>query len=132
MKRLTTPAAILSLAIAAVLIAAATGFAQRGTSIVQRVHFPRGGTQTTLRGTVHRGMSHDYILGARAGQTMTVHLATSRGVSFAILTPDGEPLVDGARDWSGELPLNGEYRINVLPDTSTNVSIRYALEINIR
>ncbi|MGB9180743.1 MAG: hypothetical protein WCB68_16040 [Pyrinomonadaceae bacterium] len=39
--------------------------AQRGRSIVERVRFPRGRTTAVLKGTVARGMSHDYLLGAR-------------------------------------------------------------------
>ncbi|HMF55974.1 MAG TPA: hypothetical protein VK619_06420 [Pyrinomonadaceae bacterium] len=106
--------------------------AQRGTSIVRRVRFARGRTSTVLRGTLRRGVSHDYLLGASAGQTMSVHLASPGGLSFSIIGPYGRALADFTRDWSGELPANGDYRINVLPDTSTNQAFPYTLEITIR
>jgi hypothetical protein len=107
--------------------------AQKGRSVVRRVNFPRGRTTTVLKGTVRRGLSHDYLLRARAGQTMTVHLATkAAGMSITILRPDGESWIDDTKDWSGELPATGTYRINVLPDTTTERPTRYALELTIR
>jgi hypothetical protein len=106
---------------------------QKGKSVVRRVSFPRGRTTAVLRGTVKRGLSHDYLLRAQAGQTMTVHLASpSRAVSFTIRTPDGNYPADFARDWSGELPVSGDYRINVLPPTETEAPASYTLEVTIR
>lgn len=106
--------------------------AQRGRSIVERVHFQRGRTTAVLKGAVVRGMSHDYLLGARSGQSMSVHLASSGDVRFTILNPDGDSIADYVQDWSGELPLSGDYRINVLPDTSRRSAIAYTLEVTIR
>ena len=106
--------------------------AQRGTSIVSRISFPRGRTTAVVSGTVQRGMSHDYLLKARRAQSMTVHLAARGGVAFDILTPSGEVLAQYSKDWSGELPQSGDYRINVLPDTSTSRSISYTLEVTVR
>jgi hypothetical protein len=107
--------------------------AQKGKSIIRRVNFPRGRTTTILRGEVRRGISHDYLLRARAGQTMLVHLTSdSDQMSLTILKPGGETWMFDTRDWSGALPLTGTYRINVLPDTTTERPTRYALEITIR
>ena len=106
--------------------------AQRGTSIVSRISFARGRTTAVLTGTVHRGMSHDYLLKARGGQNMSVHLSARGDVSFVILTPNGDSLADYAKDWSGELPQSGDYRINVLPDSSTERTISYTLEVTVR
>jgi hypothetical protein len=106
--------------------------AQRGTSVVRRVNFPRGRTTAILRGTVRRGLSHDYLLGARDGQTMTVHLTASGDASFSILSPNGNSLADFVSDWSGELPESGDYRINVLPPTRNSNPARYTLEVTIR
>ena len=106
--------------------------AQRGTSIVSRISFPRARTTAVVSGTVQRGMSHDYLLKARRAQSMTVHLAARGSVAFDILTPSGEVLAQYSKDWSGELPQSGDYRINVLPDTSTSRSISYTLEVTVR
>lgn len=106
--------------------------AQKGSSVVRRVSFPRGRTTAILRGAVRRGISHDYLLRASAGQTMTVHLTGGRDVSFSIITPTGEAVADLVTDWSGELPESGDYRINVLPPTSNSTPAQYTLEVTIR
>ena len=116
-----------------ILTAGAGIFAQKGRSIVKRIKFARGRTTAVEKGSVRRGISHDYLLKARAGQTMTVHLATSGGVNFSIFSPGfREILADGATDWSGELPQSGDYRINVLPDVTTERSIPFTLEVTVR
>jgi hypothetical protein len=129
-KKITTQLLIATL----VLLASFTGVtAQKGRSIIRRVNFPRGRTTTVLRGSVRRGLSHDYLLRARAGQTMTLHLTTAAsGMSLTILKPDGETWIYDVKDWSGELPSTGTYRINVLPDTTTEQLTRYALEMLVR
>jgi hypothetical protein len=78
-------------------------------------------------------MSHDYLLKAGAGQTMTVHLAARGGVCFDLYSPGlTDTLAQCSKDWSGELPRPGDYRINVLPDTTTERSIPYTLEVAVR
>ena len=130
LRRLVTLSAILA---ALVLMTSAVVFSQKGTSIVTRIKFPRGRTTTVERGSVHRGMSHDYLLKASAGQTMTVHLAARSGVCFDLYTPRlTDSLAQCSKDWSGELPRSGDYRINVLPDTTTERSIPYTLELTVR
>src|SRR5436853_6478497 len=108
-------------------------FAQKGTSIVTRIRFARGRTTVVESGSVHRGMSHDYLLKAGCGQTMTVHLAARGGVCFDLYTPGlADVLAQCSKDWSGELPQSGDFRINVLPDTTTERSISYTLEVTVR
>ena len=130
LRRLTVLSAILA---ALVLMTSAAVLAQKGTSIVTRIKFPRGRTTTVERGSVHRGMSHDYLLKAGAGQTMSIHLAARGGVCFDLYTPGlTDSLAQCSKDWSGELPRSGDYRINVLPDTTTERSIPYTLELTVR
>lgn len=131
---MNSPSKAVSIALIAItlLLSAAIVFAQRGTSIVSRISFARGRTTAVLTGTVHRGMSHDYLLKAREGQNMTVHLAAPGGVSFDIRTPGGDSLTEYSKDWSGDLPESGDYRINVLPDTTTERTISYTLEVTVR
>jgi hypothetical protein len=106
--------------------------AQRGTSVVRRVNFARGRTTAVLQGTIKRGVSHDYLLRARAGQGMAVHVTANGDVGFEIITPSGQSLSGYTRDWTGYLPESGDYRINVLPPTTTNASASYTLEVTIR
>ena len=102
---------------------------------IQRVRFARGRTTAVLKGAVVRGTQDRYILGARRGQTMIVHI-TSRenNAVFAILGPDATALNGAeegtdATDWSGTLPLNGDFSIWVGP---TRGNATYTLEVTIR
>jgi len=116
-----------------VLIVTVVVLAQHGTSIVTRIKFARGRTTAVEKGTVHRGMSHDYLLKAGEGQNMTVHLAASAGVCFDLYSPGlRDQLSSCSRDWEGALPATGDYRINVLPDTTTERNIAYTLEVTVR
>ena len=118
--------------VTALLLLASTATAQRGTSVVSRITFARGRTTAVVSGTVRRGMSHDYLLKARGGQTMTIHLAGRGRTGFEILAPNGDLLSEFTKDWSGDLPQSGDYRINVLPDTTTERSNSYTLEVTVR
>ena len=125
---------VLTLTLGIVFLMVVAGVvAQKGTSIVTRIKFARGRTTTVERGSVHRGMSHDYLLKAGAGQTMSVHLAARGGVCFDLYTPGlADSLAQCSKDWSGDLPRSGDYRINVLPDTTIERSIAYTLEVTVR
>lgn len=101
----------------------------------QRVRFARGRTTAILKGAVVRGTQDRYILAARAGQTMIVHItAREKNAVFTILDPSGTALEGtdeglDAKDWTGELPLSGEYSIWVSP---TRGNATYTLEVTIR
>lgn len=112
---------------------AAASVAQcRGTDrvIPKQVRFPRGRTTAVIKETIRLCTGHEYRLRARAGQTMTVHLATGNRTSFTVNTPAGDTPegADGVKDWSGELPETGEYIVNI----GTDATAAYTLEITIR
>lgn len=133
MKLLPKPLSFISILALLILMTGTAVPAQKGNSIVTRIKFPRGRTTTVERGSVHRGVSHDYLLKASAGQTMSVHLAARGGVCFDLYTPGlSDSLAQCAKDWSGALPRSGDYRINVLPDTTTERVIPYTLEVTVR
>jgi hypothetical protein len=103
--------------------------------VTQRVRFARGRTTAVLKGSVVRGTQNRYILGARRGQTMIVHITSrEKNAVFTILGPDGTALegteegVD-ATDWTGDLPLSGDYAIWVSPSRG---NATYTLEVTIR
>jgi len=101
----------------------------------QRVRFARGRTTAVLHGAVVRGTQDRYILGARSGQTMIVHITSrEKNAGFAILGPDATALEGAeegtdATDWTGTLPLSGDYSIWVGP---TRGNATYTLEVTIR
>ena len=110
-----------------------TAAAQTGKT--QRVRFPRGRTTAVLKGAVVRATQDQYLLGARRGQTMIVHITSlEHNAVFAILGPEGAALIGAeegadAMDWTGELPSSGDYSIWVSP---TRANATYTLEVTIR
>ncbi len=106
-----------------------------------RVEFPPGRTTVVLKGRTTGGPSESggmdpvsYILRARKGQQMTLHLTSAKkNALFGVYAP-GMDLVEGAqsvKDWSGELPKTGDYEIIVFPgDEATDTT--FTLEITIR
>jgi hypothetical protein len=98
--------------------------------IPKQIRFPRGRTTAVIRETIRLCTGHEYRLRARAGQTMTVHLATGNKTSFTLWTPTGDTPegADGAKDWSGELPETGDYTVNI----GTDATAAYTLEVTIR
>jgi len=105
------------------------------TGKTQRVRFPRGRTTAVLKGAVVRGTQDRYILGARGGQTMIVHISSrEKNAVFAILSPDATALPGAeegtdATDWTGTLPISGDFSIWVGP---TRGNATYTLEVTIR
>jgi hypothetical protein len=101
----------------------------------QRVRFARGRTTAILKGAVVRGTQDRYILGAHAGQIMIVHMSSrEKNAVLTILGPDGAALEGtdeglDATDWTGELPLSGNYSIWVSPSRG---NATYTLEVTIR
>jgi hypothetical protein len=103
----------------------------RGTdrAVTRQVNFARGRTTAVIKNTVRLCTSHEWVLRARQGQTMSVHLATGKKTSFTLQSPSGTiEDADGVKDWSGELPETGEYVIIV----GTDATAAYTLEVTIR
>lgn len=91
----------------------------------RRVQFRRGTSSTTLQGTVTRALSETYLVGARAGQVMTVKLTgANKSLSFLVSSPKTTTLIaDNTRDWTGTLPEDGDYTIIVQADARATYSI---------
>ena len=81
----------------------------------RRIQFKRGTSSTTLSGKVSVALPDTYLLGARAGQVLTVQLTAPRNsVRFLVMSPTTRSLVaDNARTWTGTLPETGDYTILV-------------------
>ncbi|HLL16565.1 MAG TPA: hypothetical protein VK388_16020 [Pyrinomonadaceae bacterium] len=101
----------------------------QGTDVPVRkeLRFGRGRTTTVVRDRIKLCTSHDHYLRARRGQRMSVHLVAGKKTSFTVYAPT-DRLSDGAWDWAGELPEDGEYQISI----GTDVTARYTLEVTIR
>ena len=107
----------------------------------KRVKFPPGRTTVILKGKTTGGPSESggmdpvtYVLRARKGQRMTLHLTSARkNAVLAVYSPGMEPMGDGpnGKDWSGTLPKSGDYEIIVFPeDEATDTT--FTLEVTVR
>lgn len=98
--------------------------------IPKQVRFGRGRTTAVIKDTVRLCTSHEYTLRAKAGQSMSLNLATGRRTSFTLRSPSGDTLegADGVKDWSGELPETGDYVVSI----GTDATAAYTLEVTIR
>ena len=119
-----------------VVALAALTSAASAEGLKKRVRFPRGKTSTILKNSVIRGERDTYLVGARAGQTMTVRISSLEdNAVFQIYKPGGKVTLAGAgeaedaTEWNGRLPASGDYQI-VVGGTRGNAT--YKLEIKIQ
>jgi hypothetical protein len=98
------------------------------------VRFEKGRTTAILKGAADNAHGFTYILAAKKGQTMTVHVTARGGATIFSITAPGGP-VEGAlevKDWTGELPDTGNYLIAVWNKKKRGAAIPYTLEHTIR
>jgi hypothetical protein len=99
-----------------------------------RVKFAPGKSSTTIKCSVIRGDRDTYLLGAKAGQTMTVRIsALEKNAVFQIERPDGEYLDkagegDDQTKWTGKLPASGDYKI-IVGGTRGNATYKISIAI---
>ena len=82
------------------------------------VHFKKGASQATIQGHIKGRETIDYVLRARAGQTMTVNLKTNNpSAYFNVLPPASEEAIFtgqvAGEHFQGTLPQDGDYRVRV-------------------
>jgi hypothetical protein len=105
----------------------------------ERVQFKKGQAAATIDGRIQGYECVDYMLGAKAGQTMNVSLNTGSSSNyFNVLPPGSEAAIAmGANlgnTWSGTLPADGDYRIRVYLMRSAarrNEAAQYTLTVGI-
>ena len=104
----------------------------QGTFAEQRVRFPKGHNSATLQGRVSQRKAILYIVGAKAGQSMTVSLDGDAKTRFDLSGPKdkgGQTMANGESEWSDTLPDTGDYRILVFTDS--RVASPFTLKITI-
>lgn len=108
-------------------------FAQKGTNVEKRVRFARGKSSATMKGTIaDRLTTHEYKIGARAGQTLTVKFTSPRrDVDVCIVYPGGGAPENscGRRAFSVTLPGDGDYSI-IIDSKRENTS--YTLTVTVK
>ena len=97
----------------------------------RRVQFRRGSSSTTLQGRVSIALPDTLIVGARAGQVMTVQLTSPRkSARFMLMTSRTTmSLADNTTSWTGTLPETGDYLILVEADDK---GATYSMTITIK
>ena len=97
----------------------------------RRLQFKRGTSEATVQGKVSIALPDTYLVGARAGQTMTVKLTAPRKtVRFLVMSPSTRSLVaDNARDWTGVLGESGDYTIIIDSDARNST---YSMTVSIK
>jgi hypothetical protein len=105
----------------------------------ETVHFQKGKTGATVKGTLTGREVVDYRVRGVAGQIMDVSLKWNRAAAFYNILPPGEESalyngsISGER-FSGALPKSGEYtiRIYLMGDArSSGKTAQYTLDIDI-
>jgi len=83
------------------------------------IHFTKGASSATLKGSLKGDQFIDYMLRAKAGQTMNVMLKTSNPSSyFNVLPPNSKGVaifvgsING-NEWTGTLVTDGNYTVRV-------------------
>ena len=97
----------------------------------RRLRFPAGATSAVAEGRATLGFGDTYLVGARAGQQMTLRLAAAnKSVTLIVMTPNAKALLaDNVTTWSGTLPESGDYRILIDADERGGA---YKLTVSIR
>jgi len=93
-------------------------------STPMRIRFAPGAISETIPGTLASGATAQYVLGAAAGQSMTVTV-TSPGNDLLFSIPG---LVDGVTSWTGMLPSDGDYFITLLATSDTSYTLAVTIE----
>jgi len=99
-------------------------------SIARRISFAPGSTSTTLEGTIAMPEGVEFVLEARAGQTLTYSVTPGDRVYVTLAGMDGSPLARYQPSWSGVLPLTQDYLLRVAAAGGAT-GIGYRLEISI-
>ena len=109
MKRVLT-----SLVSGLILLVAASTLAQE---LQERIRFAPGVTAATVSGSVAGYNDKQYVIGAKAGQILSIDFRPSKSVLYYNVLKDGELLRDGSIEsndkWSKALPKDGDYVIDV-------------------
>lgn len=104
------------------------------------VHFAKGASSATLKGTLKGYQIVDYKLGARAGQTMSVSLTTTNGAQYFNVLPPGSQdtaIFVGSTsgdEWTGTLEADGSYTVRLYLMRSAarrNESASYTLTVGV-
>lgn len=94
-----------------------------------QIKFDRGKVAKTVHGAVVRGNVEKYWVGAGKGQKITVKIKSLESNAVFTVVGDGGSLSpEEQTTWSGTIPMNGDYLIEVAP-TRGNATFDLTVEI---
>ena len=105
----------------------------------ERVQFKKGADGAIIKNRIKGYEIVDYLLGAKAGQTMRVTLKTNNDANYFNVLPPGSnaAIAIGANlgnEWTGTLPVDGDYTVRVYLMRSAarrNETANYTLSVDI-
>ncbi|MFO1519058.1 MAG: hypothetical protein U1F57_05280 [bacterium] len=104
---------------------------QAQTDSVRRLKFQRGHSSAVVRGNLSCDQTVTYLVGAKAGQKMSVHLS-GKGAAYRLGTPNGGALQGGkaVNRSTDDLDESGDYKISV--ECWKQAASSYELEVVIQ
>jgi hypothetical protein len=103
--------------------------------IPERVEFATGAISATRQGSLEPWQTHDYLLRALQGQTMTVTIQSPDDQVLLEIygIDDGQPLARvpmGLTTWTGELPNTQDYAVKAVrvSETATSYEIEFTIQ----
>ncbi|MDX2211294.1 MAG: hypothetical protein SFV20_13160 [Sphingopyxis sp.] len=105
-------------AVGAATLAVPIALHAQGAATPIRVLFAKGATSKAIKGTIQGNQSRLYVINVRAGQKLSVKLATSNASSYFNITAPGaeQALFIGSTEgtsYTGTIPSSGDYKIDV-------------------
>lgn len=136
---MTTYRWALTAALAAGVLAPAAVHAQAAAPRTETLQFPKGATGTTVRGQIRGEASVTYLLGARAGQTLSLRLDSANGAANVnVFAPGADTALFNSSvsggSFTGPLPVDGAYRLDVYLMRSAarrNETAAYTLAVSV-
>ncbi|MEM9105272.1 MAG: hypothetical protein AAGC96_06415 [Pseudomonadota bacterium] len=107
------------MAVAIIFFVVPLGISHADDMRTEQVQFASGENETTIKASIKGYETVDYVLGASAGQTMTVNMETDNLASYFNIIAPGE--TDAAffvgstlgNSYTGDLEQSGDYKVRV-------------------
>jgi hypothetical protein len=108
-----------------------------GKAEPMRIEFKHGTTSTTVSDKISGSVQAEYVLAAKKGQKLVIHLSSipRRSAVFDLRAPENADLgleYDANYDFSGTIPESGDYLITVVRPTTSPGTSRYRIVVSVR
>ena len=108
-----------------------------GKAEPKRIEFKPGATSTIINDKVHGTEEAEYVLSAKKGQKLIIHMTSvpRKSSVFDLKAPNNADLgleYDANYDYTGTLPETGDYMIIVARPTTSPGTSTYRLSITVR